>query len=375
MVSFMQYISRIQFGFGALGTLKAELDRLGLKRLLVMADSGVVGAGILQKVLDAMAADSTQASTPVTFTDCPRHPTEAAARQALALYVSGDCDGIVAVGGGVVIDLAKAVALMHTHPAPLIEYASERGGSDRITAAVAPIVAIPTTAGTGSEIARGAGIAMGEGGVKAVFLSVNLVPKVAIYDPELTLSLPAGITAGTGIDALGHCLEAYLSRAVNPPVDAIALDGIARIAVSLEQAVHEPGNRDARWSVMMGALEGGMCFWKGLGVAHALSIPLDTYDLHHGTLVGMLLPAAVRFARPAAPEKLKALDAIFKGSAEDGLQRLNEAIGMPSGLAQLGVPEAALPEIASAAAQSVFNKTAPRSGSDTDYLDMLKAVY
>lgn len=371
MVSFMQYIARIQFGFGALQTLPAELALLGVKRPLLMTDRGVAAAGILTRVEEALGPRPAAA----VFLDCPRHPTEAAGAQALALYQAHDCDGVVAVGGGAVIDLAKIVALMHTHPAPLAQYSSESGGSGRITAQLAPVVSIPTTSGTGSEIGRGAGVALGDGGVKAVFLSVNLVPRVAICDPELTLSLPAGMTAGAGIDAIGHCLEAYLSPAINPPVDAIALDGLRRLIPGLPRAVAEPGHRQARWDTMMGALEGGMCFWKGLGAAHALSIPLDAYDLHHGTLVGMLLPGAVRFARPVATDKLAPLDALFGQPAEEGLAALNAQIGLPRSLGALGVPRDALADIAAAAAASVFNKTTARPGTAQDYRAMLDAIY
>ncbi len=371
MVSFIQYINRIQFGFGAVQTLAPELQQLNVWRPLVMADGGVVSAGLLVQVKEALGAHP----QPVFFTDCPRHPTEAAAERALAMYRQHGADGIVAVGGGAVIDLAKAVALMHTHEGPLGRYSSESNGSSLIRPDIAPVVAIPTTAGTGSELGRGAGVALGEGGVKAVFLSVNLVPKVAICDPGLTLSLPPHMTAGTGIDALSHCLEAYLSPAINPPVDAVALDGIARLAKWLEVAVNEPDHRDARRNTMMGALEGGMCFWKGLGPAHALSIPLDAYDLHHGTLVGMLLPGAIRLARPAVPHKMAELDRIFGGPADEALDALNARIGLPSHIAEMGVPESALPEIAAAGAASVFNRTAPRPGTAEDYLTMLRAAY
>ncbi|CAN5476718.1 iron-containing alcohol dehydrogenase [soil metagenome] len=374
IVSFMQYIGRIQFGYGALALIGSELQALKVQRPLIMTDKGVVAAGILQKVLDALA-DAKGIELPAPFTGCPPEPTEAAALEALVLYREHRCDGIIAVGGGAVIDLAKATALLCTHPGPLGLYSTATGGSGKIGNNVAPVVSVPTTAGTGSEIGRGAGVALGASGIKAIFLSVNLVPKVAICDPGLTLTLPARMTAGSGIDALGHCLEAYLSPAINPPVDAIALDGIARIAKNLDLAVHEPGNRDARWNTMMGAIEGGMCFWKGLGLAHALSIPLDVHGLHHGTLIGMLLPSALRFARPVAAQRFEALDAIFGERIEDGLAALNKRIGLPPDLSGLGVPRDALQGIAAEAAASVFNTTSPRRGSAEDYLQMLHDVY
>ncbi len=370
MVAFMQYIGRIQFGFGALDTLVGELSLLKVRRPLVMTDAGVVAAGILERVTAALGTDL----APACYASSPREPSENAVLEALDLYREHRCDGIVAVGGGAVIDLAKGVALLATHQGPLARYSTAQGGSAGITAAVAPVVSIPTTAGTGSEIGRGAGIATDDGRAKSIFLSVNLVPKVAICDPELTLSLPAAATAGSGIDALGHCLEAYLSPAVNPPVDAIALDGIARILRHLELAVKEPGHRDARWNMMMGAIEGGMCFWKGLGAAHALSIPLDAYGLHHGTLIGMLLPATLRFARPAAASRLAALDALAGEPIEAALQSLAGRIGLPRELDPAIVPRSALPSIAEQAAASVFNTTSARRGSAQDYLAILNTL-
>lgn len=370
-VSFIQYIARIQFGFGAVGKLDSELALLGVQRPMIMTDTGVVSAGILDKVSAALPPER----QPVVFAGCTSEPTEAAALEALALYKAERCDGIVAVGGGAVIDLAKATALLCTHPGPLGLYSTAQGGSSRIRPDVAPVVSIPTTAGTGSEIGRGAGVALGDAGIKAIFLSVNLVPKAALCDPELTLTWPARMTAGTGIDALGHCLEAYLSPAINPPVDAIALDGIGRLAKHLGTAVHEPGHREARWNAMMGAVEGGMCFWKGLGVAHALSIPLDVHGLHHGTLIGMLLPAAVRFGREAAGSRMQALDAAFGMKAEDALAALNTRIGLPTSLGALGVPRDALKAISEEAAANVFNTTSPRRGTPADYLRMLEEIY
>jgi alcohol dehydrogenase class IV len=170
-------------------------------------------------------------------------------------------------------------------------------------------------------------------------------------------------------------MEAFLSPAVNPPVDAIALDGIARILANLDHAVHTPQNREARWGMMMGAIEGGMCFWKGLGAAHALSIPLDAFGLHHGTLIGMLLPHTLRWARPVAAARFAPLDAIAGEPIEDALHALALRIGLPTSLAALGVPANALDAMAREAADSVFNRTSIRQGQAQDYLDILKAVY
>jgi alcohol dehydrogenase class IV len=368
-MAFIQYISRIQFDFGALGLLQPELEGLDVRHPLIVTDAGVVASGILDRVVQALGGQPHE-----VFATAPRHPDLPSIRQALAQYRASGCDGLIAVGGGAPIDLAKGIALLATHEGELESFGAHHGGSARIGPHVAPVVAIPTTAGTGSEIGRGAGIAVTPGGEKAVLLSVNLIPKVAIYDPELTLSLPPAVTAGTAIDALSHCLEPFLSPAVNPPVDAIALDGIARLYRYAETAVRNGADRQARWEVMMGALEGGMCFWKGLGPAHALSIPLDTYDLHHGTLVGVLLPASVRFLAAAVGPKYEQLRQVFGGTDPvQALQDLNRRLGLPRSLGDLAsVPQADFERIASQAAANVFNRNAARIGTADDYLAMLQ---
>ena len=237
---------------------------------------------------------------------------------------------------------------------------------------MAPLVAVATTAGTGSDIGRGMGIARAPGEPKMVFASVNLIPKAAICDPELTLALPPSITAGTGIDAFSHALEAFLSPAMNPPVDAIALDAIVRLWRQLPTAVERGADRTARWEVMMGATEAGMCFWKGLGPAHALSIPLDTLGLHHGTLVGVLLPAVIRFVSGAVPGRLARLRGALGLAPETdlaaALASFNRRIGLPSSLREMGVTADQLPAAAQTAAESFFNRSAARRGTAADYL-------
>ncbi len=194
------------------------------------------------------------------------------------------------------------MALLATHPGPLANYAAILGGVPKITAATAPVVAIPTTAGTGSEVGRAALITLSDGR-KLGFISPHLIPKAAICDPELTLGLPPRLTAATGMDAVTHCVETYLSPRFNPPAEAIALDGLARAVGSIERAVADGTDRTARQELMMAALEGGLTFQKGLGAVHALSHPLGGLkepSLHHGTLNAVLLPAVLRFNEPHA---------------------------------------------------------------------------
>ncbi len=336
---------------------------LGVTRPLVMTDGGLIRAGVLAMALDALPAGRVGA----TFDAVPANPTEACVVAALEIYRGAACDGIIAVGGGSVIDAAKAVALLATHPGALADYRA--GGPRAVTPAIAPVVSVPTTAGTGSEIGRGAGITLADGGAKAVFISVHLIPKVAICDPDLTASMPSWLAAGTGIDALSHCLEAFLSPAINPPADAVALDAINRLARYLPDAVTHR-SADARWHMMMGALEGAMAMWKGLGAAHALSMPLDEAGLHHGTAVGVLLPHAVRFvASSVAAERLARLSAALGGGdPADALARLNRDIALPASLQVMGVAEDKLADYAAEAAATPFNQTSARPTDADGYL-------
>src|SRR5207244_2058816 len=241
------------------------------------------------------------------------------------------------------IDLAKGVALMATHPAPLVDYVAVNGGVERITSRVVQTVAIPTTAGTGSEVGRAAMINVA--GRKLDFMSPHLFPARALCDPGLTLDLPPFLTAATGMDAFTHCLETYLSPLVNPPAEAIALDGVRRAAHWIERATTDGHDREARWNMMMASTEGALTFQKGLGAVHAMAHPLGALEglpLHHGTLNAVLLPAVLRFNEPAAPEKYERLRqaAALPAGADlaEWIAGLNVGLGLPNGLTVLGWP-------------------------------------
>ena len=221
-MAIINYITQVQLDFGAVKLLPQECERVGIRRPLVVTDAGVRAAGVLDKALAAL-----DALPHAVFDQTPSNPTEAAVHAAAKLYTEQRCDGLIAVGGGSSIDLAKGVAIAATHDGALKTYATIEGGSPKISDKVAPLIAVPTTAGTGSEVARGA-IIIVEDGRKLGFHSWHLVPRAAICDPELTLGLPPLLTAATGMDAIAHCMETFMAPAVNPPADGIALDGLER---------------------------------------------------------------------------------------------------------------------------------------------------
>ncbi|MDB5884292.1 MAG: iron-containing alcohol dehydrogenase, partial [Polaromonas sp.] len=304
-MALIYYVTQVQFEFGAIALLQQECERVGITRPLIVTDPGVKAAGILQKALDALPGMQV-----AVYDQTPSNPTESAVRAAAELYKTNACDGLIAVGGGSAIDCAKGVAIAATHAGPLTHYATIEGGSPRITDRVAPLIAVPTTSGTGSEVARGA-IIIVDDHRKLGFHSWHLVPKTAICDPELTLGLPTRLTAATGMDAIAHCMETFMSAAFNPPADGIALDGLERGWAHIEQSTRDGADRNARLNMMSASMQGAMAFQKGLGCVHSLSHSLGGVDprLHHGALNAMFLPAVLRFnAGAESVQKERRLD-------------------------------------------------------------------
>ncbi|AKZ64887.1 4-hydroxybutyrate dehydrogenase [Herbaspirillum hiltneri N3] len=375
-MALINYITQVQFDFGALALLQQECDRIGIRKPLIVTDMGIRNAGILDKVV-AQLKDGAQVAV---FDQTPPNPNENAVRAAVKMFRDGACDGIIAVGGGSSIDLAKGVAVCGTHEGPLKSFALIEGGLANITAKTAPVIAIPTTAGTGSEVGRGA-ILILDDGRKVGVLSPYLVPRLAICDPELTLNLPAMMTAATGMDAIAHCLETFMAPSFNPPADGIALDGLWRAWAHIERATKEPHDREARLNMMSASMQGAMAFQKGLGCVHSLSHSLGGINprLHHGTLNAIFLPAIIEFNKDSESViKEKKLARIahamgLAGEADIGpaIKDMSKRLGLPTGLAELGVTEDMYPKIIQGALADHSHKTNPRVASEDDYARML----
>ena len=379
-MAYIYYLTHIHLGYDALVQLPAECERAGIRRPLVVTDKGVMAAGVAQQAIDALKIPG----APV-FDDTPSNPTEAMVMAAVQRYRDEGCDGLVAIGGGSSIDLAKGVAIMATHPGALTDYATIEGGSGKITDKAAPLIAIPTTAGTGSEVARGAIVILNDGR-KLGFHSWHLLPKAAICDPGLTLGLPPMLTAATGMDAIAHCIETFLAPSFNPPADGIALDGLERAWANIELATHDGQHRDARLNMMSASMQGAMAFQKGLGCVHSLSHPLGGVpvngrtSLHHGTLNAVVLPAVLRFNESAETvvanrryaRMRRVMNLPDNADLAQALHDMTARLGLPTGLRQMGVDESAFDKVIKGALADHCHKTNPREATADDYRRMLQ---
>lgn len=373
-MALITYLTTIRFDHGALSGLPDDLAACGITRPLLVTDKGVIAAGIAANVLALLPA-----GTPV-YDGTPPNPTEEAVDEALTVYRAGNCDGVVALGGGSAIDLAKGVALLATHVGPLRQYALIEGGATKIKPQIAPLIAIPTTSGTGSEVGRGTVLSFRDGRKMSV-IGPAMLPRRAICDPDLTLGLPPMLTAATGMDALTHCIECYSSRIENPPAGAIAFDGGVRVARHIERATANGQDREARYQMMMGSMMGAMAFQKGLGAVHALSHALGglkEISLHHGTLNAVLLPAVIRFNRDHVGEAYHTLALAF-GAQKDGLDiwvaDLNRRLGLPARLGEMGVKREWFERVAAHAMEDHTTQTTPRKPTAGDYVNLLEESF
>ena len=374
-MSTIYYLTQIHIEFGALEKLPSECERIGIHRPLFISDQGILKSGILNKATSILKDQAFS-----VFDQTPSNPTEAAAREAALLYKKNNCDGLIAIGGGSSMDCAKAVAILSTHPGALKTYATIEGGSPKITDKVAPLIAIPTTSGTGSEVARGA-IVILDDGRKVGFHSWFLMPKSAICDPLLTLGLPPLLTAATGMDAIAHCMETFMAAPFNPPADGIALDGLERAWSNIEKATTNGNDQEARLNMMSASMQGAMAFQKGLGCVHSLSHSLGGLNpkLHHGTLNAIFLPSVVQFNQEATSvikdsRILRMAKAMGLESASDvipAIVDMNKRLGLPACLKELGVRPEMFPNIIDGATKDHCHLMNPRLANYEDYENML----
>jgi len=375
-ISVFAFPNRIVFGVGALGELGAETKRLGMTRPLLVTDRGVAACGLAERV----AQEAKRAGLGLALFDgTSPNPVEQNVSDGLERYRQEKCDGIIALGGGSSLDTGKAIRLRVTHALRLEEYDDQLSGGDKIGPNLPPMVAIATTAGTGSEVGRSTVIILKATDRKTVIFSPYLIPSVAIADPELTVGMPSAITAGTGLDALTHNVEAYLSLGYHPLCDAIALQGTRLAVRHLATAAHKGSDLAARTHMMMAAIMGAVAFQKGLGAVHSLAHPLSSVaGLHHGTTNGILLPAVLEFNRATSEDRLRdlavamELDVHGNSTAEaasaaiERIRRLLKEVDIPDRLSAFGITRQMIPALAKKAMQDACHTLNPRPCTEAD---------
>jgi 4-hydroxybutyrate dehydrogenase len=362
-------LPRLVYGEDSSSHLAAELALLGVKKPLLVSDRGLERAGVVASVARYLPVEVPQ------YLDVPENPAAATADAAYARYVSGGCDGVVALGGGSVIDTAKILAALAIRT---VGHAHELlGKPELIDSRIAPLIAIPTTVGTGSESSTVAALHLEANGPPIGTRSGWLVPRVAICDSRLARTLPRRLIAATGIDALAHCVEGYFAEPASPIIDTLALDGVARVFSDIRAALESDGD-EARGSLMVAAFAGGAAIQKGLGPAHAVALACGDQDLHHGTLISIALPMTVALVAARSPLKATRLAERLglQTGAElgDAIRVLTRSLGIPGSLREAGYRVGSVDALVNLMVRSPFNRSSPYAPTPEEYRDITMAL-
>ena len=349
------YPTSVKFGAGRVAELAGHCRALGIARPLLVTDRGLATQAITARALDLLEGAGLGRGL---FAGVDSNPTEENMQAGLDAYRAGGHDGVIGFGGGSALDLAKMIALMIDQPVPVWDLEDigdwwTRANPDTI----APIIAVPTTAGTGSEVGRAGVLTDSRTHRKVIIFHPKLMPGIAICDPELTVGMPPAITAGTGMDALAHCLEAYCSPHYHPMSQGIALEGMRLVFENLPRVWDNPHDLEARGHMMSAAAMGAVAFQKGLGAIHAISHPVGAvYNTHHGTTNAVVMPMVLDFNRPAIEGRIDraaaylGIDGGFDGFRA-AVMELRLAFDVPPTLGALGVEAARLDDLTAMALQ------------------------
>ncbi len=382
MANVMSFPTRIVHGRGAIKELPRELKRVGATNVLIVSDQGILQAGLLRLVTPLLEQAGIKFSV---FAELDPNPTEKNALAGISAYRAAGADAIVAVGGGASLDVGKAIRLLVHHQPPLAQYDDAKGGDKLITGKQPPFIAVPTTAGTGSEVGRSTVLVID--GSKVVIFSPHLLADAAILDPELTVGLPPFITAATGMDALTHNLEAYVAKGDHPLADAIALDGLRRIGAYLKIAVQDGKDLEAREQMLLGSAFGAIAFQKGLGACHSVAHALGPVaGTHHGLANSLMLPTVMAFNRRAAEERLATAAVALGADAKMNVQErahlsaelvdnLRVACGLPRKLSQAGVKREMIPQLVEKSLADACHQSNPREVTQVDFERLISEAF
>ena len=368
------------YGEDALKDLAPAIQKRGLKSLLLVTDPGLVQIGLGDTVKSSLTSSGLNIEI---FDNVHPNPIEEDVTAGVEMYKSDGFDGIITLGGGSAMDVAKTIRFMAVHEPPLAQYDDALGGDAKIVNPMPPLFAIPTTAGTGSEVGRSSVITLKETGRKTIFFHPGLMPDIAVLDPKLTVGLPPHITAATGMDAFTHCAEAYLVDSFHPMADALAVEGMKMIVANLPKVLDEPGNLDARGKMLLAASMGATAFQKGLGMIHSMAHPLSAeFNIHHGLANALLIKFGMEFtiaktletSNQALKEKLNLIGNIILNSTTEDVALLPENLnnfihnlGISGGLEQHGILPNHIPKLAQLAFEDSCHATHPFPVSIEDF--------
>jgi len=376
-ISRFAFPTTIHFGAGARALVAEHLRVQGVERPLIVTDRGIAPLPLLAKFVEGMKGLDV-----AVYSEIWGNPVKSQVEKGVAAYRAHRADAVIGLGGGAALDVAKAIALMAVHPGDVLEYAWDHPKVRPIERDLPYFVALPTTAGTGSEVGRSSVISDDVTHVKKIIFSPRLLAKAVFADPELTLDLPPNITAATGMDALTHNVESYLSPAYHPLCDGIALEGVRIAAKALRRAVREPHNLQARADMLMSSMMGAIAFQKDLGAVHSCAHALSTVaDLHHGLANGIMIDHVMRFNLSSAAEKMAELAHVVgvakhtnDASAQafiDWLSALKHDLAIPPTLsayqAKRPVTRADIPALVEVAINDICHQTNPRPCTREDF--------
>ncbi len=361
----------IHFGPGVRKQLPEFLKAKGIKRPLIVTDKGIAALPLCKEIESQLNSAGLKVAM---FAGIWGNPVKSQVTEGVKSFKSHDADAIVGLGGGAALDVAKAIALMATHSGDLFDYEDEKPGAKPIDGPIPFWVALPTTSGTGSEVGRSAVISDDQTHVKKIIFSPKLLAQAVFADPELTYDLPATVSAATGMDALTHCVEAYLAKGFHPICDGIALEGLRLAGKSLVKSVKEPKNAEARSDMMMSSMMGAIAFQKGLGVTHSCAHALGTVvDMHHGLANGIMIDYALKINVNTVPERFKTMATTvgLKDQSANGflqwLAELKTATGLPKNLSAAGVKKEKLDNLVELAVQDGCHGNNPRPVTSQDF--------
>ncbi len=381
---------RIEFGEGAIANLAEHVKVFGGKKPLIVSDAGIRKVGILSQ---AVAPLDTANLPYATYEDIEPNPTDISIAQGVEVYQKEKCDLVIAVGGGSVMDAAKAIRLLTTHAPPLEPYYVDSDGTDKIRGNMPSLICVPTTAGTGSEVSQGAIITdtslqtTNRWRKRAIITRYNMA-NLALLDPALTVGMPQALTAATGMDAITHGIEAYVATKYHPISEGVALQALKILGANIRTAYHQGTDIEARGKMLLGSCMAAFAFQKGLGAVHAIAHQLSTdAPIPHGVANAILLPPVMEFNLPHVIEKYADvadalgvnIEGMSKGEAAcatiDEIRELNKEFNMPAGLGEAGLDREKIPKLAADSMLDHCHKLNPRRCTEQDMLHLLEAAF